>query len=173
MNSIINKYNFDGVWHFTDRSNLELILKNKGLLAFGELERRGIEIPSPGGNDWSHSADSIKGLDEYVHLAFVDDHPMLFRAKQEERIKDPIWLKIRSEIILGEDVRFCSDVSNKSGVAILDSEQAKEEIDFDVLFIRMDWRDPVIQQRRQAAIKSEILIPRLVPIEMILGLKNG
>jgi len=173
MNTIISKYSFDGIWHFTDKSNLDSIQKNKGLLALGELERRGIGIPSPGGNEWSHDADRIKGLDEYVHLAFVDDHPMLFRAKQEERIKDPIWLKIRSEIILGATVRFCSDVSNKSGVAILDPEQAKEEIDFDVLFTYMNWRDPEIQQRRQAAIKSEILVPRLVPIDMILGFKNG
>ena len=112
MNTIISKYSFDGIWHFTDKSNLDSIQKNKGLLALGELERRGIGIPSPGGNEWSHDADRIKGLDEYVHLAFVDDHPMLFRAKQEERIKDPIWLKIRSEIILGATVRFCSDVSS-------------------------------------------------------------
>ncbi len=87
--------------------------------------------------------------------------------------KEPIWLKIRCEIILGQDVLFCSDVSNKFGVALFGADQAKEKIDFDVLFTYMNWRNPEIQQRRQAAIKSEILVPSIVPIDMILGFKNG
>lgn len=173
MKTILAKYKFDGIWHFTDGSNLELIEKHKGLLSLGEAERRGIEIPVPGGNEWSHDADRIKGVHEYVHLAFVDDHPMLFRAKQEGRIPDPKWLKIKSSILLKKGVRYCSEVSNKSGVAILNAEEAKEQIDFDVLFTYMDWRDPEIQARRQAAIKSEILIPGFIPIEQILGVKNG
>ncbi len=173
MNTIIKKYKFDSVWHFTDKSNLDLIKKHKGLLSFGELETRGIEIPIAGGNDWSHDADKLKDVHDYVHLAFVDDHPMLFRAKQEGRIPNPIWLKIKSSIILQDDVKFCSDVSNKSGVAILSSQQAKNQIDFDVLFTYLDWKDSEIQARRQAALKSEILVPKFVPIDNILGFKNG
>ncbi len=173
MDTILGKYKFDGVWHFTDRSNLELIKEHHGLLSLGEAERRGIKIPVPGGNEWSHDADRRKGVHEYVHLAFVDDHPMLYRAKQEGRIPDPIWLKIKSSILLEEGVRFCSDVSNKSGVRILTAEEAIEEIDFEVLFTYMDWRDPQIQARRKAAIKSEILVPKFIPIDYILGFKNG
>ncbi len=76
-------------------------------------------------------------------------------------------------MLLGDGVRFCSDVSNKSGVAILNAEEAKEHTDFEVLFTYLDWKDPEIQERRQAAIKSEILIPDFIPIEQILGFKNG
>lgn len=173
MKTVCRKYKFDRVWHFTDKSNLELIEEHHGLLSFGELEKRGIEIPVPGGNDWSHEADKRNGVHKYVHLAFVDDHPMLYLAKQEGRIPNPIWLIINSSILTAQDVRFCSEVSNKSGAAILEAKEAKEQIDFDVLFTYMDWRDPAIQARRQAAIKSEILVPRSVPIEKILGYKNG
>ncbi len=173
MKTILAKYKFDEIWHFTDKSNLDLIVKNKGLLSLGELERREIEIPVPGGNDWSHDADRMKGVQEYVHLAFVDDHPMLYRAKQEGRIPDPIWLRIDSSILLQDNVRYTSEVSNKSGVPILQPEEAINEIDFEVLFTRTDWRDPTIQARRQAAIKSEILVPDIVPIDKILGYKNG
>ncbi len=86
METILKKYKFDGVWHFTDRSNIKLIKEHQGLLSLREAERRRIVIPAPGGNKWSHDADRIKGLHEYVHLAFVDDHPMLFRAKNEGRM---------------------------------------------------------------------------------------
>ncbi|SMF95087.1 protein of unknown function [Methylomagnum ishizawai] len=173
MKKILEKYKIDGVWHFTDRSNLELIKQQQGLLSLGELERRGVDIPAPGGNDWSHNADKHKGMHKYVHLAFVDNHPMLYTAKQDGRIKNPIWLKIDSSILLENGILFCSAVSNKAGVPILNLVQALTEIDFEVLFTHMDWKDPDIKKRRQAAEKSEILVPNIVPIEKILGIKNG
>ncbi len=173
MRNILARYKFDSIWHFTDKSNLEPIKEHQGLLSLGEAERRGVEIPAPGGNNWSHDADRWKGLHEYVHLTFVDDHPMLFRAKQEGRITEAIWLRIKSSIILEEGVRFCSDVSNKSGVDILDSNEAEQQIDFEVLFTYMDWRDSNIQARRQSALKSEILVPNFIPIDQILGFKSG
>lgn len=173
MKEILEKYKFDGIWHFTDESNLELIQKHEGILSLEELEKKGVKVPVYGGNDWSHDADKRIGLHSYVHLAFVDDHPMLFRAKQDERIPNPIWLKIDSSILLNSDARFTADVSNKAGVDVLSPNIAKETIDFEVLFTRTDWTDPEIQSRRQKAIKSEILIPNIVPIDKIIGYKNG
>lgn len=130
-------------------------------------------MPVPGGNNWSHDADEMKGVHKYVHLAFLDEHPMLFCAKQESRITDPIWLKIDASILLEEGTRFTNDVSNKSGVEILTPDVACDMIDFEVLFTRTDWKDPEVKARRMAAIKSEILIPTIVPINKILGFKNG
>lgn len=173
MQSILTRYRIDAVWHFTDRSNLTMIRQHQGLLSLAELRRRGVEVPVPGGNNWSHDADAIKGVDEYVHLAFLDEHPMLFRAKQEFRIADPVWLKIDASILLEEGTRFTNDVSNKSGVEILTPDVARDIIDFEVLFTRTDWKDPEVKARRMAAIKSEILIPTIVPINKILGFKNG
>jgi hypothetical protein len=171
MKSIIQKYSkFDGVWHFTDRSNLDLIKKH-GLLSIAELERRQVQIPAPGGNEWSHDADKIKNLHEYIHLAFIDEHPMQYRAIGDGRIKNPIWLKIDVSVILIENALFSTHVSNKSGVSLLTAEQAATEIDFEVLFAYMDWRDPVIQGRRQNAKKSEILIPNMIPVDKILMIK--
>jgi hypothetical protein len=172
MESIIQRYSrrFDGVWHFTDRSNLELI-KEHGLLSLAELERRGVLIPAPGGNEWSHDADKTRNLHEYVHLAFIDEHPMQYQAKKDGRIENSIWLKIDVSVILMENVLFSADVSNKSGVRLLNAEQAATEIDFEVLFTYMDRRDPIIQDRRQNAKKSEILIPNMIPVDKILMVK--
>jgi len=108
-----------------------------------------------------------------VHLAFVDNHPMHFAAKQDGRITTPMWLKIDSSILLGEDVRFSCDVSNKAGVSILTPAEAIEQIDFEVLFTRANWKDPEIMKRLLAARKSEILIPTMVPINKILEVKIG
>lgn len=173
MKSILEKYKFDSIWHFTDKSNIQSIKKNNGLLSLGELQRKGIAIPTPGGNQWSHDADARKGVQEYVHLAFLDDHPMLYAAKQDGRIREPVWLKINSVILLGPGVRFTKDVSNKAGVQLLTSEEAAQQIDFEVLFTYMNWKDPENHARRRLALKSEILIPKHIPLNMILGTKNG
>jgi hypothetical protein len=171
MQAILTRYQIDAVWHFTDRSNLTLIQQHQGLLSLAESRRRGVKVPMPGGNDWSHDADEMKGVHKYVHLAFLDDHPMLYLAKQESRITDPIWLKIDASILLEQGTMFTNDVSNKSGVEILTPGAAHDMIDFEVLFTRTDWRDPEIQARLKAAKKSEILVPTIVPINKILGIK--
>ena len=95
---------------------------------------------------------------------------MLYRAIEDGRIKDPIWLKVDKTIILNPDVRFTPDVSNKKGVPVLDHDAAKQEIDFEVIYTRMDWLDHDIQQRRQAAEKAEILVPNHVPLNRILNI---
>ena len=171
MKAIIEKYGFDGVWHFTDRENLESIQKH-GLLSLAETQQRNIKIPKPGGNDWSYGADKIKGLDKYIHLAFVDNHPMLYVAKEKEkRLLNPVWLKIDSSVLLGEGVRFTPGVSNKKDVPILTADEAKEKIDWDALlnddWKRKDW------DRWLDAHKSEILVPDFISGKKILGYKNG
>ncbi len=173
MQATLQKYGVDGIWHFTDRTNVQSIIDNRGLLSLTESRRRNLAIPKPGGNQWSHDADARNGVAQYVHLAFLDDHPMLFVAKQDQRITDPVWLKINIATLAHPDVRYTMDVSNKAGVPVLTAQDAIEQLDFEVLFTRTDWKDPAIQARRRIALKSEILIPNHVPIEMILGKKNG
>lgn len=173
METILQRYRIDAIWHFTDRSNLKLIQEQQGLLSLAELKRRGVIVSAPGGNDWSHDADEMKGVHEYVHLAFLDDHPMLFHAIQQSRITNPVWLKIDASILLDDGTRYTSGVSNKAGVEILTPDAARDKIDFEVLFTYMDWKNPEVKARRMAAIKSEVLIPTIVPLKKILGVKNG
>jgi hypothetical protein len=173
MINILKRYNVKCLWHFTDKSNLDLIVSSGGLLSLKNITEKDIKVPVFGGNQWSHDTDKHKGLDNYVHLAFLDDHPMLYIAKQEQRINEPIWLSIDISVLLNSGVRYSTDVSNKSGVEIIDEEKAKSLIDFEVLFTFMDWRNPEIQKRRQAALKSEILIPEIVELDKIRTWKNG
>ena len=52
-------------------------------------------------------------------------------------------------------------------------EEAKQLIDFEVLFTRTNWRDAAIQLRLQQAEKSEILVPDHIPLAFIRNLPNG
>ncbi len=174
MKEIIKKYIINSVWHFTEESNIALIKKHKGIFSLEEIERQQIH-PVFGGNKWSHDADKQKNLHKFVHLTFIKEHPMLYTVKSKQRIKNPKWLKIKSSILLQEGIQFCSEVANKSDAILFTSEEAEKRIDFDVIFKYkgMDWNDPEIKKRRRLAVKSEILVPDCIPLNMIISIENG
>lgn len=175
IDEMIKKYSISGIWHFTDFANINSIKRNGGLLSLRTLKESGIPINIPGGNDWSHQADERLGIDDFVHLAFLPNHPMLFAAKNREegRIEDPIWLKIDPSVMLRDGVQFAAEVANKSGAQLFDRNEVHKRIDFEVLFTRTDWSVPEIFARRKAAEKSEILVPKMIPVESIIGWRRG
>jgi hypothetical protein len=164
------QYAVTSLYHFTDRRNAASIRERGGLHSLAALREMGVTIPVPGGNEWSHDADAMKGLDRYVHLCFRPNHPMEYVARQDGRIADCVYLQIHPAILGFDGVMFSADVSNKSGVKIISLAEALEVIDFNVLYTRTDWSDPEIQQRLRQAERYELLVPNHVPMTYIRNL---
>ena len=161
------------LYHFTDRRNLPLIREMGGLFPLSQLLEKGVEVPAPGGNEWSRDADAWKGMGNYVHLCFRNNHPMEFAARQGSRIVDSIFLQIHPSVMQYDGVRFTDDVANKSGVESVPIGEADALIDFQVLYTRTDWSDPGVQQRLKQAEKYEVLVPNPIPLELIRNIPNG
>ncbi len=98
---------------------------------------------------------------------------MEYVARAEGRISDPIYLNVHPEVLQWEGVLFTPDVSNKSGVRLYSIDEASDMIDYEVLYTRTDWRDPVIKQRLAQAEKCEILVPGIIPLDLIRNFPNG
>jgi hypothetical protein len=160
------------LYHFTDRRNLASIRESGGLYSWAKLQEMGVEVEAPGGDDWSHNADAMKGLDAYVHLCFRGRHPMEYRARLERRIVESVFLRIDPAVLEIEGVMCTDDVSNKSGVELYSIDDAAERIDFEVLCTYQDWNDPGIKERLRQAEKCEILVPDVVPIDLIRNLSS-
>jgi len=162
------------LFHFTDRRNLASIQATGGLFSYARLREMGIEIPAPGGNEWSRDADARGGMDRYVHLCLKNEHPMEYHAKREGRIKSSIFLSIHTDTLQFEGVRFTAGVSNKGDVEPCSMEEAMKIIDFDMLNEGWkNYRDPEIQSRLQRVKKYEILVPDHVPLRLILNFPHG
>lgn len=159
-----------GFFHFTDERNIPSIKENGGILSLAQLRERGVRPTAPGGNQWSHDADTRIGLDAYVHLCFMDWHPMEYVARQEQRVGVTRFLQVDPSVMLLDGVLFTPDVSNKAGVCPLSFEEAVETMDFSAIYDRLDWRDPEVKERRRVASKYEILIPSIVPLSLIRGI---
>lgn len=170
VKELIERYKIRSLYHFTDEANLPSIREHKGLYSVEQLECRGIAVPKPGGNQWSRDADAYKGFQRHVHLSFMDDHPMKFHAEQDGRIGPVRILQIDPQVMNLPNVVYTKDVSNKRGVPALKFDEAVEQLDFEVMYTRTDWKDPEIQERLRIAKKAEILVPNFVPIGFIRGL---
>jgi hypothetical protein len=136
-------------YHFTDERNTQSIRASGGLLSRRELEERKIAVVAPGGNEWSRTADDAAGLDKYVHLCFMHDHPMEYRARQEGRIQNSRFLQISPEVLATDDLRVTLEVSNKRGASLLSLDEAFSQLDHEVLYGRTDWKNPEVQKRLQ------------------------
>lgn len=156
-------------YHFTDERNLPSI-RQHGLLSMARLRGDAVSVVAPGGNEWSWEADRLVGMDRYVHLSFLDSHPMEYRAKEDGRIAKTRFLKIRPEVIHLDGVRVSLEVSNKAGAVIKPAAEALDDIDLEVIYMRTDWKDEAVKQRLKLAKLCEILIPDHIPIDQIVNL---
>ena len=161
------------LYHFTDRRNLALIRSLGGLFPLAELEDRGIEIPAPGSDEGSRVIDQRRNLHRYVHLCFKSNHPMEYVARQEGRIGDSIFLQVHPSVIHWEGVLFAPGMANRNDITFHTIEEAREIIDFEVLYTRTNWSDPQVQQRLQTAEKYEILVPMAIPLDLIRNISDG
>lgn len=159
----------DAFYHFTDTRNLPAIKAN-GLLAMAELRRRRIEVPAPGGNQWSFDQDVRSGMDEYVHLTFAKGHPMEHSARNEGRIVDLFHIRVKPSVLRLPGVLATKDIANKVGVVPVSIPELLNGFDFEVIYTRMNWKDPAINARLQAAQKCEIIVPKAVATEYLTNL---
>jgi hypothetical protein len=155
-------------YHFTDKRNLSSI-RSTGILCTKELRKTGL-FPSvfTGGDENSLESDKRNGTDEYVCLCFTKSHPMYFRANQ--RGLDLVYLPIDPRIIKSEGVKITDAASNQTGVEKRDADIALDNLHLDVVYQWIDWKiHPDAHDRRLLAEKYEILIPRKVAPEYIVG----
>jgi len=158
---ILDKEGITELYHFTDRSNVASMKEYGGLFSWYMLERARIEISCPGGNDLSRKLDTNKDLENYVHLCFNRDQPMLHVLERDERIRDPIILEIDTQVIFWEDTQF-SDMNAAAKTAnIGDTLSDFERIRFDI--IANGWKD----NNEKGYFQAEVLVRKCVPLELI------
>ena len=77
---VLTSRGIHSLYHFTDRENLESIIRSGGLYSWTSCEKKSISIPKSGGDSLSHLLDSKAGLEDYVRVSFTTRHPMMYVA---------------------------------------------------------------------------------------------
>ncbi len=158
------KYHQKGIkslYHFTDKSNIDSIVEQKGLWSWASLENRGVSITTPGGSELSKTLDERKHLEDYVRLSFHPDLPMMHVAKQSGRVPSPVVLKIDPVVMTWENTLF-SNVNAAASYAIVGGGLDDfDQINFDV--IANGWKSEDEKRLYQA----EVLVRTHIPLKYI------
>ncbi len=158
------------LYHFTDFDNLESIIKHGGLYSWKDCEDKGIKIPKPGSSGPSRSLDSRDGLQYYVRLSFVEDHPMKYVAMNEGRISNPVVLEIDLEAALWEDSLYADRNATRNGANVGGTLNDLKAIRFG-LFNRMR-RYYDMSDEAKMHYQAEVLVKHFIPLKYIKNIGN-
>ena len=162
--NVLKKNYVNFFYHFTSQKNLASIRRNGGLYSWQYLKSHNIDIPVQGGGELSQGLDQYKGLSDYVHLSFCDDHPMAYRHIQNG--EDIVVLKISTDVAMLDGTMFSdmNAVDSKSNCAI--GLKGLEKVNFEATkekYLRND--DPLFKYKQ-----AEILVKTHVPLKYILNI---
>lgn len=166
---ILDKFQIKKFYHFTDRSNIESIIKNGGLYSWGDCLKNGIYISRPGGSDLSRSLDEKQNLQDYVRISICKRHPMMFYAMNEGRITNPVILEIDTDVLFQEGNIF----SNKNAVKT-DACKGTDFSYFQNIHFKTALRKSQfdIEEEEKDYYQAEILIKHHIPLHYILNISD-
>lgn len=172
LKEALNYYGKTSVWHFTDKSNLASIEKY-GLLSLDILTKEDIYVSCYGADELSHNLDRKLGLDKFVHLSLINEHPMQYVKTRDGDIPNPVWLEIDASVLFENHCIFSNCVANSNNAKLFEINHLDYVIDLEVLWGNTNWLDPEIRERRKLAKKAELMVANKIDINKILGVYNG
>ena len=167
----LENYGITSVYHFTDLANL-VTIEEYGLQSLKNILSKNIDVKYFGAEELGHELDKRKGLDQYVHLSFIKDHPMYYVAKSRGTIRKPIWIELDASILYKNTTLFCDSVANQSNAQIFKSDKILKYVDFELLTLKgylnsEDWK------RRKEARKAEIMACNNISTNLFKGITYG
>ena len=166
---IIEQQCIKKLYHFTDRANLQSIIQNGGLYSWADCEEKGIRIAKPGGSDSSRSLDARDGLQHYVRVSFVTQHPMMYVAMNEDRISNPILLEIDPQVIYWRDSKYADRNATKNGARVGGNIDDFKTIHFSSIKANKHFD---LDEDEQKYFQAEVLVKNFIPLEYITNISN-
>ena len=167
--AIIEKQGIKKLYHFTDRDNLPSIIQNGGLYSWADCEEKGIVIAKPGGSDSSRLLDARDGLQHYVRVSFVTQHPMMYVAMNEGRISNPVLLEIVPQVIYWKDSMYADRNATKNGARVGGDVEDFKAIHFSAVKARKHFD---LDEDEQKFYQAEVLVKNFIPLEYIKNIAH-
>ena len=167
--AIIEQQGIKKLYHFTDRDNLQSIIQNGGLYSWADCEEKGIVISKPGGSDSSRSLDARDGLQHYVRVSFVTQHPMMYVAMNEFRISNPVLLEIDPQVIYWNGSKYADRNATKNGARVGGELEDFKAIHFSAVKAQKHFD---LDDDEQKFYQAEVLVKNFIPLEYIRNIGN-
>ena len=166
---IIKEHNITSLYHFTDRDNLDSIIKNGGLYSWHDCELKGIKIQKPGGGSLSRALDARDGLQSFVRVSFTKQHPMMYVAMNDGRISNPVILEIDPEVIYWVNTHYANMNATKNGANVGCEVEDFEAIHFHSVKAFNHFQLDISEQ---PYFQAEVLVKNFIPLKYIRNIGN-
>ena len=160
--AVLDEHKIVKLYHFTDRDNLETIIKKGGLYSWGDCEDKGIKIAKPGGGLLSRDLDRRDNLQHYVRVSFTTQHPMMYVAMQDGRLSNPVILEIDPEVIYWKDSKYADMNATRSGAHKGGTIDDFKLIHFQSVKVHKHFDLP---EEEQPYFQAEVLVKNFIPLE--------
>lgn len=167
--TILDQHKIVNLYHFTDRDNLESIIKNGGLYSWMDCERKGIKIAKPGGDQLSRDLDRRTNLQHYVRVSFTTQHPMMYVAMRDGRVSNPVILEIDPEVIYWQESKYANMNATRNGANRGNTLEDFKKIHFQSVKARSHFD---LAEEEQPYFQAEILVKNFIPLEFIKNIGN-
>lgn len=166
---LIEQHHITTLYHFTDRENLESIIKNGGLYSWADCEQKGISISKPGGSMSSRDLDRRDNLQNFVRVSFVREHPMMYVAMNDGRISNPVVLEIDPEVIYWQDSLYADRNATKNGALVGSSIDDFSQLHFNSFKAKKHFD---LDADEQKFYQAEVLVKNHIPLQFIKNIGN-
>ena len=167
--NVLSRHNVTKLYHFTDRDNLESIIRYGGLYSWADCDDKGIKIAKPGGGQLSRGLDRRGGLQYYVRTSFVKEHPMKYVAMNEGRITNPVVLEIDPEVALWSDSKYADRNATRNGANVGSGVEDLNAIHFDAVKARTHFD---LDDSEKPFFQAEVLVKHFIPLKYITNIAN-
>lgn len=157
------------LYHFTDRANIKSIKEHGGLYSWDYCDRHNITIPYQGGGPLSRSLDRQYSLQDYVRVSFTRNHPMMFVARNDGRIQNPVILEINLDVCYFQETRFADMNATKTGHSQGKSLIDLQNIHFNTVKLPNHFD---LDESEKSYFQAEILVKTWIPIKYITNINN-
>jgi len=153
--AILDQYGITKLYHFTDRSNLESIIKEGGLYSWMDCDKKGIKI--------------IGDIPIYVARDSVEVwvNPKVFQL--EGRISNPVILEIDPEVIYWKSSKYSDSNATRNDVCVGENLDAFKKIHFNSVKARTHFD---LTDEEKPYFQAEILVKNFIPLECIKNITN-
>lgn len=166
---LIEQHHITTLYHFTDRENLESIIKNGGLYSWADCSQKGISISKPGGSLDSRNLDKRDNLQNFVRVSFVREHPMMYVAMNDGRISNPVVLEIDPEVIYWQDSLYADRNATKNGALVGSSIDDFSQLHFNSFKAKKHFD---LDADEQKFYQAEVLVKNHIPLQFIKNIGN-
>lgn len=165
IEKILRDNGIDRFYHSTNTSNLMSIKQQRALLSIKKLREKHISVDFAS-SEFSREADARKGVENFVHLSYEPDYPMMKKATNGGRLAEVTMFIVSPVVAILKDTLFTEKNLVTTSIMPSSDVEVLKRIPFLKFHNKNYWS---LSEDLRKSYMAEILVKDEVPASSILN----